>query len=112
MQQRADPVRCCFIDGRLPVDEKIMTLHPDPGKQGVRIDRAKYDQVAEAIQDALREHGELTFMELVQVVEAKLQAQFSGSISWYVITVKLDLEARGKIARAPKAKPQRVRLAG
>lgn len=88
-----------------------MTLHPDPGKQGVRIDRAKYDLVAQAIQDSLGERGEITFMELVQIVEVKLQARLQGSVAWYVTTVKLDLEAREKIARVPGVQPQRLRLA-
>jgi hypothetical protein len=29
-----------------------------------------------------------------------------GSVSWYTTTVKLDLEARGGIARVKGAKPQ------
>jgi hypothetical protein len=33
-----------------------------------------------------------------------------GSVSWYTITVKLDLEARGLIERIPGVKPQRLRL--
>ena len=34
-----------------------------------------------------------------------------GSISWYVTTVKLDLEARGLIERVPRSRPQRLRMA-
>ena len=93
------------------MDEKILTLHPDPGKQGVRIDRAKYDLVAQAIQDALGERGEVAFTDLMQIVKAKLNGRMQGSISWYVTTVKLDLEARGNIVRVAGAKPQRLRLA-
>ena len=87
-----------------------MTLHPDPGKQGVRIERRKYDLVAQAIQEVILQHGEITFGYLMQAVEEKLQGRMEGSISWYAITVKLDLEARGKIVRVPKAQPQRLRL--
>jgi hypothetical protein len=92
------------------VEQKIMTLHPDPGKQGVRIDRAKYDLVAQAIQEAIRQHGEITFNGLMQAVEAALQGRMEGSVSWYVTTVKLDLEARGIVARVPGSKPQHLRL--
>lgn len=94
------------------VGDKIMTLHPDSTRQGVRIKRAKYDLVAWAIQDVLAERGEITFLELVKVIEAKLQGRLQGSVSWYFTTVKLDLEARGRITRLPKSKPQRVRLTG
>jgi hypothetical protein len=39
------------------------------------------------------------------------QGTSEGSISWYVTTVKLDLEARGLIARVPGSHPQRLRMA-
>jgi hypothetical protein len=32
-----------------------------------------------------------------------------GSVTWYTVTVKLDLEARGEIERVPRSRPQRVR---
>ena len=92
------------------VAEKIMTLHP-AGKAGVNIDKGKYDAVRAAIRQSLREHGTLTFDELVEDVREKLEGTFAGSVSWYVTTVKLDLEARGEIARVPKSRPQRLALA-
>ena len=94
------------------MDEKIQTLHPDPGKQGVRIDRGKYELVAQTIQEIIRQQGEISFNDLMQAVNERLQGKMAGSISWYVTTVKLDLEARGVIARVPGAKPQRLRLSG
>ena len=90
--------------------EKIMTLHP-AGKAGVNIDRGKYDTVREAILQSLHEHGTLTFGDLTEEVRGKLEGTFAGSISWYVTTVKLDLEARGEIARVPRSRPQRLGLA-
>lgn len=35
------------------MNEKYLTLHPDPDKQGVRIDWVKYQLVAQAIQDLI-----------------------------------------------------------
>lgn len=92
------------------MQEKIQTLHP-AGKQGVNISREKYDTIREAILSVLTEHTEIPFQELPQAVERHLTDDFDGSISWYVTTVKLDLEARGLIVRVPKASPQRLRLA-
>lgn len=89
-----------------------MTLHPETGKQGVNISRAKYDAIRGASVAALQAHGELTFKALMDAVRERLEASFEGSISWYVTTVKLDLEARGVITRVPRSKPQRLRLAG
>ena len=87
--------------------KKIMTLHP-AGKAGVNIEKQKYDVVREAIILSLREHGTLTFGDLTAEVRQRLEGVFAGSISWYVTTVKLDLEARGEIARVPKSRPQRL----
>lgn len=87
--------------------EKIMTLHP-AGKQGVNIDKGKYDAVREAILTIIDEQGEIVFRELPAYVGERL-ADFDGSIGWYTTTVKLDLEARGEIERIPKSNPQRLR---
>ena len=86
-----------------------MTLHP-AGKAGVNIDKQKYDAVREAIVLSLRKHGTLTFGDLTAEVRKRLEGEFAGSISWYVTTVKLDLEARGEIVRVPKSSPQRLVL--
>lgn len=92
------------------MQERIQTLHPT-GKQGVNISREKYDRIRGAILTALDEQEEIYFKDLSEEVERHLQGDFDGSISWYVTTVKLDLEARGLIVRVPKASRQRLRLA-
>ena len=89
--------------------EKIKTLHPDQGKQGVNIDRDKYEAIRGAILSALKERDELTFQELGNKVEAAVAGNFEGSVMWYYTTVKLDLEARGHIERT-SGSPQRIRL--
>ena len=92
------------------MEEKILTLHPD-GKQGVNISKEKYETIRQAILTILGDQGETLFKDLPAEVEQKLERGFDGSISWYVTTVKLDLEARGLITRVPKSSPQRLRLA-
>jgi hypothetical protein len=89
--------------------DKIQTLHPDKGKQGVNIDRAKYDQAKAAIVATLTPGKELTFKALFEQASARLGKSFDGSPGWYVTTVKLDLEARGILERVGKS-PQMVRL--
>lgn len=91
------------------MSERIKTLHPD-GKQGVNIDKAKYDAVAAAILSSIQAAGVLPFGDLAAAVTSRLPADFEGSIGWYTTTVKLDLEARGLIERVPGATPQQVRL--
>lgn len=76
---------------------KIQTLHPDPDKKGVNIDRAKYDLVRSGIIDVLSQRGKMKPMALFDGVADHLKGQMDGSIKWYAVTVKLDMEARGEI---------------
>jgi hypothetical protein len=90
---------------------RILTKHPDKTKQGVAISKAKYEAIRAAIVKALRAKGEMTFADLSKAVSKALKGKFEGSIGWYVTTVKLDLEARKVLRRAPGPGPQRIRLA-
>jgi hypothetical protein len=89
--------------------DTIRTLHPEK-KKGVNISREKYEIICEAILLALRAQKEMTFMNLSRAVEKQVNGNFEGSITWYVTTVNLDLEARGVIKRVPNSRPQLVKL--
>ena len=88
-------------------EEKILTRHP-LGKSGKNIDKQKYDAVKAAILSALAKK-ELTHTELFDRLNKGLKGKFSGNISWYGESVKLDLEARKTIERT-SAKPPKYRL--
>jgi hypothetical protein len=92
--------------GRM-AEEKIFTKHPR-GKSGKNISKQKYEALKGAILSALK-NGELTHTELFNQLNKSLKGRFSGNISWYGETVKLDLEARKMIERT-SSKPQRYRL--
>ena len=91
--------------------ERILTLHP-AGKQGVRIARPLYDTMRSALLAVIPadEQG-VEFRELPLLVPPHLDAEVFGeaSVTWYVTTVKQDLEARGLLEQVPRARPQRVR---
>jgi uncharacterized protein DUF6958 len=90
----------------------IQTKNPGRGKQGPRIDSARYDAMKAALLDVIPRAGEgVTFASLPRLVEKKLpRALFQGaSILWYVTTVKLDLEARGLVRRVAGVSPQRLK---
>ncbi|HEX9656644.1 MAG TPA: hypothetical protein VGB89_06995 [Bacteroidota bacterium] len=87
--------------------EKILTKHP-LGKSGRSISEHDYETIKRAIVEALR-NKELTHTDLVNQLNKKLSGKFSGNISWYAETVKLDLEARRIIERT-FSKPQKYRL--
>ena len=88
-------------------EEKILTKHP-LGKSGKNISKQNYETLKRAILSALR-GKELTHTELFQQLTKRLKGKFSGNISWYAETVKLDLEARKTIERT-SSKPQKYRL--
>jgi hypothetical protein len=88
-------------------EEKILTKHPQ-GKSAKNIDRKKYGTLKKAILSALRKN-DLTHTELFRRLNKSLKGKFSGNISWYAETVKLDLEAK-KIIERTSSKPQKYRL--
>ena len=90
--------------------DTIRTLHPEK-KQGVKISREKYDIIREAILCVLKTEKEISFMKLTRAVEKEVNGHFEGSVTWYVTTVKLDLEARGMVKRVAHSRPQLVKLA-
>ena len=87
--------------------EKILTKHP-LGKSGKNISKKKYETLKDAVLSALK-NKELTHTELFNELNKSLKDKFSGNISWYGETVKLDLEARKIIERTP-SKPQKYRM--
>ncbi len=92
------------------MEEKIMTLHPK-GKNGVHILRRRYDQIAEYLLKVIERRKQISYAELDDLAVAELTDKFDGKVSWYVVTVKLDLEARGIIKRIPNTSPHEVALA-
>ena len=91
------------------MEDRILTLHPEK-KQGVSISKEKYEIIRNAILSVLHAQKEMTFMKLTRAVEKEVDGKFEGSVTWYVTTVKLDLEARGKVKRVLHSRPQLIRL--
>ena len=85
-------------------EAKILT------KRGRNIDKQKYDTLKKAILSALQKK-ELTHDELFTQRNKGLKGKFTGNISWYGETVKLDLEARKTIQRNFD-KPPKYRIKG
>lgn len=88
-------------------EETILTKHP-AGKSGRNISKQKYETLKRAILSALKSK-ELTHKMLFDHLNKSLKNKFTGNISWYGETVKLDLEAR-QIIRRTDSKPQKYRL--
>ena len=90
-------------------EEKILTSHPQ-GKQGVNILKRKYDVISNFIIQTIKKKKEISFEELAELADEKLSSSFDGKVIWYMVTVKLDLEARKIIERIPKTSPHKLKL--
>jgi len=90
-------------------ETKIMTLHPS-GKHGVNILLRRYEVISHFILSKLTEASEVSFEELTDLAIKELSDSFDGKVIWYMVTVKLDLEARNLIERVPKTSPHKLRL--
>jgi hypothetical protein len=89
--------------------EKILTLNLN-GKKGVNILKSRYDVIKEAVISIITREKQITLVDLIKQVEAELSGTFDGKIGWYMVAVKLDLEARGVIAKVPGKTPQTLRI--
>lgn len=90
-------------------EERIMTLHPK-GKKGVNIHKDKYEIIKKYIIETIENHGEIRFQDLTDKAVEELSDTFDGKVIWYIVTVKLDLEAREIIERVPKTSPHKLRI--
>lgn len=88
-------------------EEKILTKHP-LGKSGKNVSRQTYELFKRAILSAVQDK-ELTHTELMSLLNKNLKGKFSGNISWYGETIKLDLETR-KLIQRTGSNPQKYRL--
>jgi hypothetical protein len=91
------------------MEEKILTLHPK-GKKGTNIIKRRYDIIKRAMLSIISKEGDIAYQDLSDKMVDQLQDSFDGKVAWYVVTVKLDLEARGIIERIPKTSPHKVRI--
>lgn len=90
-------------------NEKILTLHPQ-GKKGVNILKRRYDVIKGFIMQTLSQRSEIMYQELDKLAVQELSDSFDGKVGWYVVSVKLDLEARNIIERVANTSPHQIRL--
>jgi hypothetical protein len=79
-------------------EKKVECLNPDTGRR-MNIDKETYDLFSKAIYHTLKGRS-LPFQEIVEGVYDCFRLKnivFNGSVEWYTITVKKDMEARGII---------------
>lgn len=80
-----------------PAVKKIIVTHPQTGTER-KFDAAIYEPFKAAILQSLNGSKGKTFTELTEDVVSiirKIMPGFKGSIPWYTISIRLDLETRG-----------------
>ncbi len=96
------------------MSEKRQLRHPDPNKRGGRVDPALAAEFEQAILEVLTPAGEegVALQDLYTLVDPHLTPETAarGKSSWWVMSLKLHLEAEGVVERVPGAKPQRLRV--
>ncbi|MDQ6608441.1 MAG: hypothetical protein M3Y85_01310 [Bacteroidota bacterium] len=78
---------------------KVECLNGDTGRK-INIEKITYDLFSKAIYDTLKKQEGLTYKQLVESIFdcfKKQHLSFGGSVGWYAVTVKKDMEARGII---------------
>jgi methionyl-tRNA synthetase len=81
------------------VKKKTVMTHPET-KREMKVDAAIYESIKAAITQSLKNTKGKTFTELtddvVKIIRKKIP-EFKGSIPWYTISTRLDLETRGVV---------------
>ncbi len=90
-------------------EEKNLTLHPQ-GKKGVNILKRRYDVIHDYILKTIKKRKVISYEKLSDMAIRDLSETFDGKVVWYIVSVKLDLEARGIIERIPKTSPHELRM--
>lgn len=78
---------------------KVECLNPNTGGR-MNVDADTYELFSKAIYHTLMGGKLLTYTEMVNGVKDCFQKQktaFNGSVSWYAVTVKNDMHAKGVI---------------
>lgn len=98
-------------------EPRVACRTPAEGRDGTtNIPAWKFDLMRDAILKVVGGAGAegMANKDLRDAVGAELsedQLDSLGKLGWHVVTVKLELEVRGEIARMPGKGPLRIRLA-
>ena len=79
--------------------QKVECLNPNTGGS-MHIDAAIYDLFSKAIYHTLNKEKALTYTQLVDGVQQyfkEKKVKFDGSVSWYRVTIKNDMDSKGVI---------------
>lgn len=79
--------------------QKIECFNPNTGGK-MNLDKKVYELFSKAVYHTLKKNQPLTYTQIVEGIYDCFKQQkikFDGSVSWYAVTVKNDMHARGII---------------
>jgi hypothetical protein len=78
-------------------NKAILTSRPNR-RPGVRMKMDQYTRLSDFIVTAIDQHSEIRLDQLLEIAQSKFIPEFpADEIGWYILQVKLDLEAKGII---------------
>jgi hypothetical protein len=81
--------------------KKTEIVNPRTGRR-MNIDKNTYDVISKAIYHELKKKKALTWTELADGVKECLRTKkiaFEGSVEWYAVSVRNDMESKGLIRK-------------
>lgn len=72
--------------------------------------RIQYETMRNFIISVMTKENEIPFNKLLEKANQNFTTEFSGSVAWCLLTVKLDLEARGIITNTFNLQHKRLQL--
>lgn len=90
-------------------ENQILTMHPK-GLKGVNILKSRYNLIKDFILKKVELHKEISYQKSSSLAVDELSSSFESKVVWYIVAVKLDLEARNIIERIPKTSPHQLRM--
>jgi len=90
-------------------EDLVWTFKPD-GKKGIQMPRKSYEGLANYILNAIDNQDQLTLNALLETAQQEIADSLDGDVAWYVLQVKLDLEARDFIRQVPSSFNKRLFL--
>ena len=95
-------------------EERVVCETADSGEEAHTHPQVEVRPAGRTILEIVAESVDgVEFRNLSGLIEGRLsteQRENLGSVSWYTVSVKLDMEVKGDIERVPRAKPQKLRL--
>lgn len=72
--------------------------------------KRRFDLIKEFIINTIETNDEISYEKLNNLAVDQLKNTFDGKVTWYIVLVKLDLEAGNILERIPKTNPHWLRM--